>query len=158
MNVDREAVVAEDRRRLLKLAIQGSAAVIAAVTLVPAVGYMLYPAIVSAKRRRRKVLFQTAADANSPTFVAARYEGQAEAAPGIFVRTEGGRTVAVSARCPHAGCAVNWVPDQSQFLCPCHQGKFDASGTNIAGPPPRPLERLAATKVGDEVYVEEPEA
>jgi menaquinol-cytochrome c reductase iron-sulfur subunit len=44
--------------------------------------------------------------------------------------------------CPHLGCPVNWHPDQSQFVCPCHGGLFNAEGRNVSGPPPRPLDPL----------------
>jgi cytochrome b6-f complex iron-sulfur subunit len=56
-----------------------------------------------------------------------------------------GRTVLVLARatgleafdtrCPHLGCRVHWEAEHQQFVCPCHQGIFDADGKAIAGPP-----------------------
>ncbi len=40
-----------------------------------------------------------------------------------------------------------------QFICPCHQGIFDRTGLNIAGPPPRPLDRFEIVKRGEQLYV-----
>jgi Rieske Fe-S protein len=61
----------------------------------------------------------------------------------VWVRREGDRGVTVlSSICPHLGCPVNWHPDQSQFVCPCHGGLFNADGRNIGGPPPRPMDPL----------------
>ena len=40
-----------------------------------------------------------------------------------------------SNRCPHLGCRVHWDGKQRQFICPCHQGAFDASGVAVLGPP-----------------------
>ncbi|MER3425504.1 MAG: menaquinol-cytochrome C reductase, partial [Nitrospiraceae bacterium] len=40
-----------------------------------------------------------------------------------------------------------------QFICPCHQGVFDKTGRNIAGPPPRPLDRFEVVKRGEQLYV-----
>lgn len=42
---------------------------------------------------------------------------------------------ALSSTCPHLGCQVQWQPQHGRFLCPCHNGAFDASGRAIQGPP-----------------------
>ena len=47
-----------------------------------------------------------------------------------------------SSICPHLGCPINWHPDQSQFVCPCHGGIFDAEGQHTGGPPPRAMDPL----------------
>jgi Rieske Fe-S protein len=47
-----------------------------------------------------------------------------------------------SSICPHLGCPINWHPDQSQFICPCHGGIFDADGQRTGGPPPRGMDSL----------------
>jgi Rieske Fe-S protein len=47
-----------------------------------------------------------------------------------------------SSICPHLGCPINWHPDQSQFVCPCHGGIFDADGQRTGGPPPRAMDSL----------------
>jgi len=60
--------------------------------------------------------------------------------PTIVIRYEG-EMRAFSAVCTHLGCLVRWVPQRGEFFCPCHAGRFDANGINIAGPPPRPLPR-----------------
>ena len=49
---------------------------------------------------------------------------------------------AMSAICTHLGCTVNWERNDLEYQCPCHGSIYDALGTNIAGPAPRPLERL----------------
>jgi menaquinol-cytochrome c reductase iron-sulfur subunit len=41
---------------------------------------------------------------------------------------------ALSAVCPHLGCAVAW--DGKSFLCPCHDSRFTADGDAIAGTGP----------------------
>jgi Rieske Fe-S protein len=48
----------------------------------------------------------------------------------------------LSSICPHLGCPINWHPDQSQFVCPCHGGIFDVDGRHTGGPPPRAMDRL----------------
>jgi cytochrome b6-f complex iron-sulfur subunit len=70
----------------------------------------------------------------------------------LVLRTEEG-VVAFSRRCTDLGCLVSWNRERQQFVCPCHQGVFDRSGRNIAGPPPRPLDRFDVVKRGEQVYV-----
>ncbi len=71
-----------------------------------------------------------------------------------YVRRLPGRTPhfqALSASCTHKGCPVAWRTAEKQFVCPCHGGKFDANGRNVAGPPPRPLSPLTVTVVKGQV-------
>ena len=42
--------------------------------------------------------------------------------------------------CTHLGCIPAYVGDEHKFKCACHGGEFDASGHQIFGPPPSPLE------------------
>ena len=68
-------------------------------------------------------------------------------------RTKVDEVIAISAGCTHLGCIVTWDEDKNIFQCPCHDGRFDADGNVIAGPPPAPLDRHK-TKVEDEkIYV-----
>jgi Rieske Fe-S protein len=63
----------------------------------------------------------------------------------IWVRRhgEGDKGITVfSSICPHLGCPINWHPDQSQFICPCHGGLFNADGQRAGGPPPRAMDPL----------------
>ncbi|UCD56066.1 MAG: Rieske 2Fe-2S domain-containing protein [Candidatus Hydrogenedentota bacterium] len=60
----------------------------------------------------------------------------------FFVIRESWRIYALSARCTHLGCTVNWFPGLEIFKCPCHGSQFYSNGVNFAGPAPRPLDRL----------------
>jgi len=62
----------------------------------------------------------------------------------IVVR-ERDRIYALSARCAHLGCTVNWFSDLRIFKCPCHGSEYHSNGVNFAGPAPRPLDRLRIT-------------
>ena len=37
---------------------------------------------------------------------------------------------------------MNYNKEKGEFECPCHGGRYDLSGRNVAGPPPAPLTRL----------------
>jgi Rieske Fe-S protein len=62
---------------------------------------------------------------------------------------------AFSLICTHLGCAVEWRADQSEFYCPCHDGRFDQFGEVTAGPPPVPLEQFPVRIVEDQIIVGE---
>ncbi|MBC8355268.1 MAG: Rieske 2Fe-2S domain-containing protein [Planctomycetes bacterium] len=65
----------------------------------------------------------------------------------VFLRREPGSTKleCVNAKCPHAGCNVDFnIPDR-QFHCPCHDSNFEANGIRISPescPSPRDLDTL----------------
>ena len=70
----------------------------------------------------------------------------------LVLKTQEG-VAAFSRRCTDLGCLVSWNKEREQFVCPCHQGTFDKNGVNIAGPPPRPLDRFQIVKRGEQLYV-----
>ncbi|MCI0485382.1 MAG: Rieske 2Fe-2S domain-containing protein [Blastocatellia bacterium] len=71
----------------------------------------------------------------------------------VLVRTGENSFVAYSQACTHLSCAVVPEPDKGHFRCPCHEGYFDiATGRPTAGPPRRPLERIALRFNGDAIY------
>jgi Rieske Fe-S protein len=73
--------------------------------------------------------------------------------PAILIRTPAGELKAFSAVCTHLNCTVQYRPDLSHIWCACHNGHFDLNGQNIAGPPPRPLDALAANVRGSQIVV-----
>ncbi len=54
----------------------------------------------------------------------------------------GGNYIAVSTRCMHLGCPVRFVEASARFICPCHGGVYDFTGSVSGGPPVRPLDRF----------------
>jgi cytochrome b6-f complex iron-sulfur subunit len=77
------------------------------------------------------------------------------AGAGFFmVRAQDGGFLAVHRRCPHLGCTVDWVPEESRFYCPCHGSSFDFYG-DFEGPPvPRALDIYNVTFVDGGVKVD----
>jgi menaquinol-cytochrome c reductase iron-sulfur subunit len=58
------------------------------------------------------------------------------------VKNANGDISVLSSICPHLGCSVAWQTENTQFLCPCHGGRFASDGKLLGGPPPRGLDRL----------------
>ncbi len=52
--------------------------------------------------------------------------------------------IAMAGECTHLACPVHIHKDKEgpPLQCPCHGGKFSATGEVVDGPPPRPLRRL----------------
>lgn len=73
--------------------------------------------------------------------------------PVILIRTKSGELRAFSAVCTHLNCTVQFRKDLELIWCACHNGKYDLTGKNISGPPPRPLEPFRVLIKGDEVFV-----
>lgn len=63
----------------------------------------------------------------------------------IVIKRKGGKIFVLSAVCSHLGCIVQWQKDEEKLLCPCHAGIYNLDGGVIAGPPPKPLEKLPFT-------------
>jgi cytochrome b6-f complex iron-sulfur subunit len=72
--------------------------------------------------------------------------------PAIVLR-QNGEVVALSAVCTHLGCTVAFNASANQFQCPCHGGKYDRDGNVVAGPPPKPLERLQIRVDDDKIIL-----
>jgi len=73
--------------------------------------------------------------------------------PGLLVRTPSGDLRAFSAECTHLSCTVQYRTDESRIWCACHNGFFDLNGTNVQGPPPRPLDTYDVNVRGDQIIV-----
>lgn len=74
--------------------------------------------------------------------------------PGLVIREASGDFVAYNAVCTHLGCTVQYDAAEKNILCACHGGTYDAgTGTNVAGPPPKPLQKLVVKVVNDEIIV-----
>ena len=74
--------------------------------------------------------------------------------PGILIRTPAGELRAFTAVCTHLQCTVQYREDLAHIWCACHNGHYDpATGKNIAGPPPRPLEQYTVNLRGETIVV-----
>jgi Rieske Fe-S protein len=73
--------------------------------------------------------------------------------PAIVIRTPSGELRAFSARCTHLDCTVQYRPDLQRIWCACHNGQYDFSGRNVAGPPPRPLDPFDVNVKDDEITI-----
>ena len=74
--------------------------------------------------------------------------------PIVVFQTQG-KWQALSAKCTHSGCAVDWQPKSAgeRFLCPCHASRFDENGQVLSGPAKAPLARYKVRAQGEDLIV-----
>jgi Rieske Fe-S protein len=148
------------RRNFLSTATLAIGGFIGIAFAIPAVAYIIGPAIQKKEIEEWILLGSTQkVEPGTPTLFKASIERQTgwivnEEEISVYVLTDNGREyIAMSNICTHLGCRVRWIPEQSQFFCPCHNGVFDKSGEVVAGPPPRPLDRYETKVENDQIFI-----
>jgi cytochrome b6-f complex iron-sulfur subunit len=72
--------------------------------------------------------------------------------PGLIFKAKDGTSGAVSAKCTHAGCTVEWDGRAKIPLrCPCHESHFALDGQVLSGPAKAPLKHYAVSVTGEEI-------
>jgi len=71
--------------------------------------------------------------------------------PVLLFRTAGGELKALTAKCTHLDCTVQYREARSDIWCACHNGTYDTKGMNVSGPPPRPLKSLEVKVRGEKI-------
>jgi len=69
-------------------------------------------------------------------------------------RLPDGGFLALYQRCTHLGCNVPWDQAAGKFICPCHSSQFDAEGSVLNAPAPRPLDLFQITIENGEIKVD----
>ena len=57
-----------------------------------------------------------------------------------LARLSDGGFIALSLRCTHLGCSINWEDDKKRFICPCHSSAFYINGEVQNPPAPNALD------------------
>ena len=85
---------------------------------------------------------------------AAKARVEANGPPAEPVPDPGAEVMAFYRKCPHLGCQVPQVCEQSQwFECLCHGSKYTILGEHRAGPAPRGLDRFPVSVNAEGAYV-----
>ena len=140
------------RRQFLSRFVAAAAGAVAVGLAVPLVGYFLSPTRGSKGQQVVIPLIATSAiPPGTPIFV--QYQQKVQdgwvtetQSLGAWAATTDGRTFTVfNPHCTHLGCLYAWNPGLKVFQCPCHGSVFDINGKVLAGPAPRPLDRIQFT-------------
>ena len=124
-----------DRRRFLNWLLGTTAGTLVASVLYPVLRYVSPPRIPEATTAQVE-----AGSVNDPEllekgFKIIRFGSE----PVIVVRVSDTEVHALSATCTHLDCVVEYRKDKERIWCNCHNGQYDLTGRNVAGPPPKPL-------------------
>ena len=144
------------RRNFMKVAIASIGGVIGAAIGLPAIPYIMGPALQKESDSWIQLGSISKVELNIPTLFKKTLETQTgwintEEEISVYVLTSNGQDyVVMSNVCTHLACRVRWIPEKDSFFCPCHNGVFAKDGAVVAGPPPRPLDRFES-KVEDGV-------
>ena len=57
-----------------------------------------------------------------------------------LTRLEDGGFIAISLRCTHLGCSIEWEDEKKRFICPCHSSAFAMNGDVQNPPAPKALD------------------
>ncbi len=140
------------RRQFMKAAIAAIGSLIAGAVGLPAVAYIVGPALKKTADEWVRLGAISKVELGTPTLFKTVIERQTgwitdQQEISAYVLTGDGQTyAAMSNVCTHLGCRVRWIPEQEKFFCPCHNGVFDKDGSVVSGPPPRALDQFE-TKV-----------
>jgi menaquinol-cytochrome c reductase iron-sulfur subunit len=148
------------RRRFLARLGVAAGSLIAIMTGLPVIGYILLP--VSRKMHRQWVSVGPADRFSVGDTVLVSFENPS-ARPwagvtgktGAWVRRVGDSNfIAFVLNCSHLGCPVRWGASPKLFMCPCHGSVYYEDGTVAAGPAPFPLQRFRVRVRGGQVELE----
>jgi cytochrome b6-f complex iron-sulfur subunit len=137
----------ESKRSFLKVLLSGG--------LVALAGSILYPIFAYLKPPKQNEVEVTSVKAGK-TSELEKDSGKIVkfgSKPVILIKTADGTLKAFSAVCTHLDCTVQYKKELGLIWCACHNGKYDLSGRNVSGPPPRPLDEYRVTLQGDEISI-----
>lgn len=147
----------DDRRRFLSICTNALLLILGGLLAIPGLGYVLGPI-----RGRSSAggdgnlgdFTEVGALADLPigtwkllSLEVVQQDGweQSKQKHAVWVRrnsTSEGDISVLSPICTHLGCPVDWHPERSEFVCPCHGGVFGQEGRLVSGPPPRSMDPL----------------
>jgi menaquinol-cytochrome c reductase iron-sulfur subunit len=136
------------RRDFVNIVLVGLGSVIGLIIGVPAIAYLLSPAVkVHEEEAWIPLGALDAYPVDTPTqfsYTRTKVNGWEKTVNsyGAYVWRKGdgeADVVVYSNMCTHLSCRVTWQEDRSIYFCPCHDGRFNKEGQVEAGPPPGPL-------------------
>jgi len=125
------------RRKLLNWLLGGSVGAMFASVAYPVVRFLSPPRVPEATTRRVEV-----GPTNDPELVERGFKIVRFGSEPVILLRVGEEYRAFSATCTHLDCIVEYDKTERLIRCNCHDGRYDLTGRNVGGPPPRPLDRF----------------
>ncbi len=148
-NIQTEAVLERQtsKRDFLKITLAAGFTAWIAAILYPIISYLKPPKQAEVEVSSVKIGKLADIEMDSGTLV--RFGNK----PVLLIRQPDGELRAFDGTCTHLDCTVQYRKDMGAIWCACHNGKYDLTGRNVAGPPPKPLEEYRVVVKQDEVYI-----
>ncbi len=151
------------RRDFIKLTTVAAGTAIVAAVGLPAVDFLIDPAVKAAKTdtwvplgKLETFLVGTPTLVSFTQTTANGWEKTVNSYGVFVVRQSETDILVLSNKCTHLGCHVNWNTDKKEYICPCHDAQFSITGMVLGGPPPRPLDRYTGNQIkveDDTLYI-----
>jgi menaquinol-cytochrome c reductase iron-sulfur subunit len=142
------------RRDFIKLTTAAVGTFIGASIGLPAIAYLIDPALKVTKSDAWIPLGKLETfEVGKPalvSFTISKVNGweKTVTSHGLFViKKSDTNFLVLSNKCTHLGCSVNWKADRNEFVCPCHDAQFALDGSVLGGPPPRPLDSFTGNRL-----------
>lgn len=131
------------RRRVVNGFLGGSLTALLAAVVYPVLRYLSPPRIPEATTNQVDAGPVNDPDLLDKGFKIVRFGAE----PVILIRVADNDFRAFSAVCTHLDCIVEYHKGEQRIACNCHNGRYDLTGRNVSGPPPRPLARFQVHEV-----------
>lgn len=139
----------ESRRIFLKKLWRGLG-IIASVEFITVISGFLFSGKNNEEKSKPRQLFSAGTVNSFPVNSVTPFRG------GRFflARLTDGGFIALSLRCTHLGCSINWEEGSKTFVCPCHSSSFKIDGDVLSPPAPRALDYYRIIIENNEVKVD----
>ncbi|MFB5661686.1 ubiquinol-cytochrome c reductase iron-sulfur subunit [Alteribacillus sp. HJP-4] len=150
------------RRQFLTYTLTGVGGFMAAGMIMPMARFAIDPVLKAAGEGDMNAVAEVDELTEEPQRFDFSFEQQdawysSEVTETAWIYREGDEITALSPTCTHLGCTVNWNANpehENNYFCPCHGGRFEKDGTNIAGTPPtEPLHKYQVEVRDGTVYL-----
>jgi cytochrome b6-f complex iron-sulfur subunit len=139
--------MATTRREFLNRVIAAGTAALAAYVVYPVVRFLTPPSVALGEVGNVLVATTEEMKLNSAKFF--KFLDR----PAVLVRLPNGSYKALSAKCTHMGCTVDFESTGDFFLCQCHGSEFSINGRVLKGPAQLPLQQYVVNVSGDKIFV-----
>lgn len=138
-----------ERRSFMNWLLGGSVTALAASVFYPIARFVSAPRVPEATTNQVEAGPTNDPDLLDKGFKIVRFGS----APVILIKVAENDFRAFSATCTHLDCIVEFQKKEKRLWCNCHNGEYDLTGRNVAGPPPRPLDRYEVHVVSGNLVV-----
>jgi len=148
-----------NRRDFVTVITAAIGTLIGGVVGLPAIGYLLSPAL-NVQKSEAKVALGPLENypEGVPTlfnFTRSKINGWEKTVNsyGVYVLRQGEEVKVLSNICTHLSCRVTWQEEEQDYHCPCHDAAFDKNGEIVRGPQPRPLDEYEAVVEDGSIFI-----